>query len=151
MAAIAYPTPHPRQVVVRPRVRVVRAPSRPSDAVFRRRRVGAALLVGAVLLTVAALVAGLMTRSDGGGSVALRTEPGPGAVVGDLTAYGSAHIDPPPGSVYVVQPGDTLWSIARSLAPAGDVRAEVDQLEALNGSASLQAGQRLVLAPTPGS
>jgi hypothetical protein len=151
MAAIAYPTPHPRQVVVRPRLRVVRAPTRPSDAVFRRRRIGAALLVGAVLVTLAALVAGLMARSDGAGSVAVRTEPAPGAVVGDLAAYGSAHIDPPPGSVYVVQPGDTLWSVARSLVPAGDVRAEVDHLETLNGSAALQAGQRLVLAPTPGS
>jgi Tfp pilus assembly protein FimV len=119
--------------------------------VFRRRRIGAALFLGAVLITLAALVAGLMARSGAGGSVAIRTEPAPGAVVNDLAAYGSAHVDPPPGSVYVVQPGDTLWSIARALVPAGDVRAEVDDLQTLNGSAALQAGQRLALAPTPGS
>jgi hypothetical protein len=151
MAAIAYPTPHPRQVVVRPRLRVVRAPSRPTDAVFRRRRIGAALFLGAVLITAAVLAAGFLTRPDTGASIAIRTEPAPGAVVGDLAAYGSAHLDPQPGSVYVVQPGDTLWSIARALVPAGDVRGEVDKLETLNGSAALQAGQRLVLAPSPGS
>ncbi len=151
MAAIAYPRPHPRQVVVRPRLRVVRAPSKPSDAVFRRRRIGVGLVAGAIVVMAAVFVAGFTARVDGGRSVAVRTEAAPGAVVGDLAAYGSAHVDPPPGSVYVVQPGDTLWSIARELAPTADVRAEVDHLEALNGSAALQAGQRLALAPTPGS
>jgi hypothetical protein len=44
----------------------------------------------------------------------------------------------------VVQPGDTLWSIAQSLQPGADVRPVVDALVARNGgSASLQAGQRL--------
>ncbi len=46
---------------------------------------------------------------------------------------------------YVVQPGDTLWSIARHLHPSGDIRAVVDELAARAGSASLQAGQRLSL------
>ena len=41
------------------------------------------------------------------------------------------------GSVYVVQPGDTLWSIARELDPTGDVRADVDRLADLNGTAAL--------------
>jgi hypothetical protein len=50
-----------------------------------------------------------------------------------------------------VQPGDTLWSIARELAPAGDIRAEVDRLQDLNGTAALQAGQRLRLTAPPGS
>ena len=44
---------------------------------------------------------------------------------------------PAAGAVYVVQPGDTFWSIAATLVPAGDVRAEVDRLAALNGSAAL--------------
>ncbi len=46
---------------------------------------------------------------------------------------------------YVVQPGDTLWSIARRLQPEGDVRALVHQLVAVNGGAALGVGQRLVL------
>jgi LysM repeat protein len=48
-------------------------------------------------------------------------------------------------AVHVVQPGDTLWSIARGLDPAADVRLTVDRLVALNGGAPLQVGQRLVL------
>ncbi len=42
-----------------------------------------------------------------------------------------------------VQPGDTLWSIAQSVAPNRDPRAEVDDLTRINhlGSASLAPGQ----------
>jgi len=46
-------------------------------------------------------------------------------------------------SGYVVQPGDTLWSIARRLQPDGDVRPLVDQLVDLNGGTDLAVGQRL--------
>jgi Tfp pilus assembly protein FimV len=46
-------------------------------------------------------------------------------------------------SGYVVQPGDTLWSIARRLQPEGDVRPLVDQLVDLNGGTDLEVGQRL--------
>ena len=46
---------------------------------------------------------------------------------------------------YVVQPGDTLWSIARQLQPEGDVRPLVDQLSARHGGSALQAGERLDL------
>jgi hypothetical protein len=45
----------------------------------------------------------------------------------------------------VVQPGDTLWSIARRLQPEGDVRPLVDALADRNGGAGVQAGQRLWL------
>jgi hypothetical protein len=49
-------------------------------------------------------------------------------------------------AVYVVQPGDTLWTIARRLEPSGDVRATVDALVARHGSASIQVGDRLPLS-----
>ena len=48
-------------------------------------------------------------------------------------------------SGYVVQPGDTLWSIARRLQPEGDLRALVHQLVAANDGAELSVGQRLIL------
>ena len=47
--------------------------------------------------------------------------------------------------VVVVQPGDSLWSIARRVQPVGDVRSLVDQLASSNGSAVLQPGDRIVL------
>jgi hypothetical protein len=43
----------------------------------------------------------------------------------------------------VVRPGDTLWSIATSLAPDDDVRAVVDELAERAGGADLQPGQRI--------
>jgi LysM repeat protein len=47
----------------------------------------------------------------------------------------------------VVEPGDTLWSIARAVAPEEDVRAVVDALEQANGlrSTVLTPGQVLQL------
>jgi nucleoid-associated protein YgaU len=47
----------------------------------------------------------------------------------------------------VVQPGDTLWSIAAARYPADDVRVRVDDIEQANGLASptIQVGQTLRL------
>ena len=49
---------------------------------------------------------------------------------------------------YIVRPGDTLWSYASSITPAGqDVSETVDELISLNNleSGSLRAGQRLIV------
>lgn len=48
--------------------------------------------------------------------------------------------------VIVVQPGETLWSIAERVAPDADPRVTVGRLRDLNDlDGALQAGQRLVL------
>jgi hypothetical protein len=47
--------------------------------------------------------------------------------------------------VYVVQPGDTFWSIVQRLQPESDPRPVVDRLVRANGGPLLQAGQRVVL------
>jgi len=53
---------------------------------------------------------------------------------------------PPNGApVHVVQPGETLWSIARTLHPDGDIRPLVDRLVELNGGDHLEVGQLLLL------
>src|SRR5829696_2991972 len=50
-----------------------------------------------------------------------------------------------PRAAYVVQPGDTLWSVARSLQPEGDLRPLVRGLSQANGGAALAIGQVLAL------
>ena len=49
------------------------------------------------------------------------------------------------GSSIIVKPGDTLWSIARQLQPAGDIRPLVDRIAKINNGHSLIAGQALLL------
>jgi nucleoid-associated protein YgaU len=50
-------------------------------------------------------------------------------------------------SSVVVQPGDTLWSVATAVAGGEDVRVVVDRIQALNGleGAELVPGQVLQL------
>lgn len=52
-----------------------------------------------------------------------------------------------PSASVVVRPGDTLWSIARSTAPARDPRSTVDELRRLNhlDGVGIVPGQQLVL------
>jgi nucleoid-associated protein YgaU len=69
---------------------------------------------------------------DGGAAVPTQARPQPIAA-GEQT-------------IYVVQPGDTLWSIARRLDADGDVRATVDALVERHGSAVVDVGDRIALA-----
>lgn len=141
MVAIAYPTdrrPRPHPIApARPVGRGGERPSsrptgRPAAQVFRRRRIVALAalavgVVGAIVLWRAALA-------------------GPGGA--PLSTTGSASVlpmRPIAAQVYVVQPGDTLWSIARSAGVVGDLRPVVDRLAAQVGHGPLLPGQRLVL------
>lgn len=64
-------------------------------------------------------------------------------------AGGGAPASTPVGTgvqaVYIVQPGDTLWSIAASQRPSVETSGLVRQLVSLNGGTTLQVGQRLIL------
>ncbi len=48
--------------------------------------------------------------------------------------------------IYVVRPGDSFWSIARSVQSQGDLRPLVADLIEAHGSSSLQVGDRVELA-----
>lgn len=60
-------------------------------------------------------------------------------------------------SVVIVQPGETLWSVARVLQPSGDVRPLVARLTRAHGGSAVRAGDRLSIpsdvlessSPTP--
>ena len=103
-------------------------------AVIARRRRGRArrrrIVLGAS--SVAVLVA-LALPWGGAGRHPLAT---PGPVLAGATAS---------NGVYVVQPGDTMWTIAERLDPGGDPRPVVLKLEQQVGSDSLQPGQHLRL------
>ncbi len=59
---------------------------------------------------------------------------------------GDPAVAPPEaGSVHIVQPGDTYWSIASSLDSDGDITGTVDAISASHGGRVLQVGDRLVL------
>ena len=92
-----------------------------SAAVYRRRR----LAVLGLALVLVALV-----------SMALQ-QLVPAPTAGDPRPVALVSV--------VVAPGDTVWSIATSLAPDDDPRPVVDAIVAANGGSTLVPGQRLEL------
>lgn len=69
------------------------------------------------------------------------------AVTGSLLGSDSGGLHLAGKSSVVVESGDTLWSIASSLGDDTDVRAQIDEIQRINGleSADLVPGQVLVL------
>ena len=108
---------------------VGRARRLPAGTYRRRRAVAAGLVVVTVLALWAAL--GML----GGGPLPVPERP-------DAVGLGDGT------RVYVVQPGDTFWSIARRLDPRADPRPLVDRLVAAHGNPVLHVGERLPL-PAP--
>jgi Tfp pilus assembly protein FimV len=123
----------------RPHLRVLdggRAPSRRAVAArYRRRRLVVAVALLAALCGGLVLANAAVASTAGGGH--------------HLPAAGAVSVAGAPAT-YVVQPGDTLWSIAAATAPGLDVRLAVDRLVERNGRAPLVVGQVLEL-PSPRS
>lgn len=106
-----------------------RADARTVDAhVYARRRL--VVLALAVLAVVAVLVAAQRLSTAG---------------VPDTTTGRAVSAEAIGADVHIVQPGETLWDIARAIAPDADPRVVVAMLVERNGDAPLQAGQRLEL------
>ena len=71
-----------------------------------------------------------------------------GAVVAlGIGLAAAVHGDTRPAATIVVQPGDTLWSIALEHYPGDDVRARVQDIEQANGlhGPRIEVGQSLKL------
>jgi LysM repeat protein len=98
--------------------------------VMRRRAVVVALVVGLLLAL------GVLLGRSGGHTVA--------SAGGVAASAGTAPL-PVADRAYVVQPGDTLWHIARALQQDGDVRPLVMQLERVRHGAPLRVGERIAL------
>jgi hypothetical protein len=97
----------------------------PAAVIRRRRRVVVASLVLGVLL------GGRVVLGPVGGGPLSAPRPEPVVLVSER--------------VHVVQPGDTLWTIAKSLQPEADVRRLVDRLAKQRHGAQLQVGERIAL------
>lgn len=101
------------------------SPRPTSEACFRRRRVAVSSLFLGMLL------AGRVALGMLGSGPLSASRPASPVLVSER--------------VHVVQPGDTLWSIARSLQPKGDVRRVVHQLAAQRDGTALHVGERIAL------
>jgi hypothetical protein len=68
-----------------------------------------------------------------------------GPVLGD--SIGRRDVEPVARSRYVVQPGDTLWSIAVEMAPSDDPRPLVDAISSANAidPTTLVPGRTIVI------
>lgn len=103
------------------RLRLVPPPvarSRRAASVYRRRRFVAVLLALGIVI-----VAGRAGGALGGSSLATP--------------------ESRPSVIYVVQPGDTLWEIAATLAPERDPREVVDAIADVRGNGPLEIGERI--------
>jgi hypothetical protein len=117
-------------------------PVRLDDAIYWRRRVVVAL-AGLFLLAGMAAATSRVVGGLTGSAVRSSAEPGStAAMVSSLTGD-------PASRIYVVEAGDTLWSIAEELAPGSDPRPIVDRLAERAGGSSLRPGQRLSLEGLP--
>jgi hypothetical protein len=119
----ALPEPYRPVSYRRPRPQVARSHRPAAAAMYRRRRVLAALLGLGLLL------AGARVGSAFGGTLAA-TERLPHV----------QHV--------VVEPGDSLWSIAQRVAPGHDPRPIVDAIAHARGTAAVQPGETLTV-PAP--
>ncbi len=136
-SALRWATPEPSIPLADRRRRAPRFGPPASDRAitFRRRRL--IVLVAGVVL-IAGLAVAVQVVAQAASSV------GPSAPE-PIEAEAAGSPRPRDGEVYVVQPGDTLWSIAAELAPESDLRPVVDALRAANGGTELQIGARLTV------
>jgi LysM repeat protein len=109
---------------------------RPAVQIYARRRVMALLVVAAIVL-VLLIGTGHVVANRGGA-------PASASAIRPVSA--SASVSSAPGAhVYVVQPGDTLWSIGQRFHGHTSLADYVDTLVSANGGTQLQVSQALTL------
>lgn len=107
----------------------------PSPQVYLRRRVVAMLALTTMVLALWAGAGHVLASRGSAPASAPAVRP-----AATLAANAQAA-----KVLYVVQPGDTLWSIAAAQHGRNDLGAYVDQLVGANGGTSLAVGQVLAL------
>ena len=111
-----------------------------ASQVYARRRLIAGLFLTAIVL-VLFLGAGHVVANRGGAPAsASMIRPASAEVTGAPSA-----VAPLAANVYIVQPGDTLWSIGERFHGHAALVDYVDSLVAANGGTELQVSQALTL------
>lgn len=109
-----------------------RRPSTPRPRVTRRGRQVAVVLLAGLLLTAFSL------------GRASAVDKGPGSPTASVVGHGASMSR---AVRIIVQPGDTLWSIAQRTAPRSDPRVAIERLRRANGmvDSRLATGSVLVV------
>ena len=127
----------PMTIPVPSRSTKVRNRRLPASVYWRRRATVLLLGVGAALSAQAALEV-----LGGGPLTAAEVRP---STTASAPRVVEIDAEPVAKATYVVRPGDTLWTIARRIQPAGDVRPLVDALASERDGKPLQPGERIVV------
>ena len=122
----------------------------PAHAVYVRRRLAVALVLAAL---VALLGLGAHTVLADRGGVPASTpaiRPASSALAGAQPAPSgvvpvAAPVHVPAAITYVVQPGDTLWTLAEQFRSGAGMSQYVDMLVSANGGSVVLPGQVLVM------
>ena len=135
MAAIIEPRPSELRGPRRPAVRLVATDGRSTTVALPLDLGLRTVHLVAALVALAAVLVGTWAISSG---ALAALAPAPPSV-------GASAAAPASTTVVTAEAGDSLWTIARRLQPAGDVRPLVDELVALNGTGPLQPGDQIVV------
>jgi LysM domain len=118
--------------------------NRPAHAVYVRRRLVVAMLVLGLITAIG--VSARAALADRGGVPAST----PAIRSANLASASASGVSPAPAAVvpvirYIVQPGDTLWSLAERFRGTHGMSSYVDSLVTANGGSTVQPGQLLLL------
>jgi hypothetical protein len=145
VAAVAYPMSDPWVASRTGRPGSAGRWGRPDAGMYCRRRAVVLLALVVVALVAAIAVRPALAGSGGGALTATRSS---GA--GTDAAAGAAQAAVAPASqagshVYIVQPGDSIWSIVQGSGHRGDLRPLVDRIALQLDGRPLQPGQHLLI------
>ena len=126
----------------------------PAHAVYMRRRLVVALVALGLIIGIG--VSARAVLADRGGvpastpairSATIEAASGPASVAAASSA--AAAVAAPAAVVsgiqYIIQPGDTLWSLAERFHATKGIASYVDDLVEANGGATIQPGQLITL------
>lgn len=110
--------------------------SRRPRAVYARRRLAVMLVLVAVVCSVVWGTGQVLASRGGAPASAPTARPAHSTDVTATAAYAAS---------YVVQPGDTLWSLARRHHGGQSTESYLEQLIEINGGTALEVGQVVLL------